>query len=197
VPGGVFSSAGAGVKTNLVFFTKGKQTETIWYYDLSAVKVGKKTPLTEAHFEEFFKLLPARGDSPNAWTVNFAARLQQALEEARPHREKAAELFAQAKALEDDGREKRKAKVVNESKLAALEEKWRAVEREARESLAKSLTHQPRVGRAKKRSRTASQLSFEKGISDGLGRGEDFSKGASERRYWRFYSECHSESSLT
>jgi type I restriction enzyme M protein len=137
LPGGVFSSAGAGVKTNLVFFTKGRPTETIWYYDLSAVKVGKKTPLTLAHFGEFFKLLPARGDSPDSWTVNFAARLQQALEAARPHREKAAELFTQAKALEDECRERRKAKAVNESELAAREGKSKAVEREAREALAK------------------------------------------------------------
>lgn len=50
LPGGVFSTAGAGVKTNLLFFTKGKKTERIWYYDLSHVKVGKKTPLTLAHF---------------------------------------------------------------------------------------------------------------------------------------------------
>jgi type I restriction enzyme M protein len=50
LPGGVFSTAGAGVKTNLLFFTKGKKTEHIWYYDLSWVKVGKKTPLTLAHF---------------------------------------------------------------------------------------------------------------------------------------------------
>lgn len=50
LPGGVFSTAGAGVKTNLMFFTKGKKTERIWYYDLSWVKVGKKTPLTLAHF---------------------------------------------------------------------------------------------------------------------------------------------------
>jgi type I restriction enzyme M protein len=50
MPGGVFSTAGAGVKTNLVFFAKGKTTEKIWYYDLSHVKVGKKTPMTLAHF---------------------------------------------------------------------------------------------------------------------------------------------------
>ena len=50
LPGGVFSTAGAGVKTNLLFFTKGKKTEKTWYYDLSQVKVGKKTPLTLAHF---------------------------------------------------------------------------------------------------------------------------------------------------
>ena len=50
LPGGVFSTAGAGVKTNLLFFTKGRKTGKIWYYDLSSVKVGKKTPLTLAHF---------------------------------------------------------------------------------------------------------------------------------------------------
>lgn len=50
LPGGVFSTAGAGVKTNLLFFSKGKKTERIWYYDLSHVKVGKKTPMTLAHF---------------------------------------------------------------------------------------------------------------------------------------------------
>lgn len=50
MPGGVFSTAGAGVKTYLVFFTKGKKTEKIWYYDLTQVKMGKKTPMTLAHF---------------------------------------------------------------------------------------------------------------------------------------------------
>lgn len=50
LPGGVFSTAGAGVKTNLLFMTKGKKTERIWYYDLSHVKVGKKTPMTLSQF---------------------------------------------------------------------------------------------------------------------------------------------------
>ncbi|HEX7348514.1 MAG TPA: N-6 DNA methylase [Rhodanobacteraceae bacterium] len=50
LPGGVFSTAGAGVKTNLLFFTRGQRTERIWYYDLSQVKVGKKSPMTLAHF---------------------------------------------------------------------------------------------------------------------------------------------------
>ena len=49
-PGGVFSTAGAGVKTNLLVFSKGRKTNKIWYYDLTQVKVGKKTPLTLAHF---------------------------------------------------------------------------------------------------------------------------------------------------
>jgi type I restriction enzyme M protein len=69
LPGGVFTAAGAGVKTNLLFFTKGKPTEKIWYYDLSDIKVGKKTPFTLERFEEFFKMLPQRGDSERSWTV--------------------------------------------------------------------------------------------------------------------------------
>ncbi len=69
LPPGSFVNAGAGVKTNLLFFSKGKPTEQIWYYDLSDIKVGKKTPLTLDKFEEFFRLLPERGDSERSWTV--------------------------------------------------------------------------------------------------------------------------------
>ncbi|MFQ4139500.1 class I SAM-dependent DNA methyltransferase [Nodosilinea sp. PGN35] len=70
LPPGVFTSAGAGVKTNLVFFTKGKPTESIWYYDLSDRKVAKKKPLTMKDFDEFFKLLPTRAASERSWTVS-------------------------------------------------------------------------------------------------------------------------------
>jgi len=61
LPAGVFTQAGAGVKTNLLFFNKGKSTENIWYFDLSNVKVNKRNPLTSASFEKFFKLLRQRG----------------------------------------------------------------------------------------------------------------------------------------
>jgi type I restriction enzyme M protein len=50
LPVGVFVGAGAAVNTNLLFFTKGRKTEKIWYYDLTHVKVGKKSPMTLAHF---------------------------------------------------------------------------------------------------------------------------------------------------
>ena len=72
LPGGVFTAAGAGVKTNLLFFTKGKPTERIWYYDLSDIKVGKKKPFTLDKFEDFFRLLPERGDGDRSWTVTRA-----------------------------------------------------------------------------------------------------------------------------
>ena len=67
--GGVFTAAGATAKTNLLFFTRGGPTEKVWYYDLSAVKVGQKTPLTTAHFDGFFRCLPGREDSERRWTV--------------------------------------------------------------------------------------------------------------------------------
>ena len=69
LPGGVFTQAGAGVKTNLLFFNKGRVTESIWYYDLSGVKVTKRKPLTLSHFDEFFQLMPERADSDHSWTV--------------------------------------------------------------------------------------------------------------------------------
>lgn len=69
LPGGVFTAAGAGVKTNLLFFTRGGPTEKVWYYDLSDIKVGKKTPLTTAHFDDFFRRLPGREEGERSWTV--------------------------------------------------------------------------------------------------------------------------------
>ncbi len=91
LPGGVFTQAGAGVKTNLLFFTKGKATEKIWYYDLSDIKVGKKTPLTLDKFDEFFQLFPERGDSDHSWTIDFAAKREKARAEAAPFKKKAHE----------------------------------------------------------------------------------------------------------
>ena len=138
LPGGVFSSAGAGVKTNLVFFRKGPPTEKIWYYDLSDVKVGKKTPLTRAAFDPFFELLPARGDSERSWTVDFSGRLETAMEEARPYREKAIEMAAKAKELEDVFRQKRSAKTDKPEVIKQAEEAWKAAERAARENQSKA-----------------------------------------------------------
>ncbi|MDB6030195.1 MAG: hypothetical protein JWM16_533, partial [Verrucomicrobiales bacterium] len=112
--------------------------ETIWYYDLSDVKVGKKTPITQAHFEDFFKLLPARGDSERSWSVPFASLLEKATEEAKPYREQAAGKAAQAKALEEAFRSKRKYKTAKQEDPAGAADAWKALEREARELRAKA-----------------------------------------------------------
>ena len=90
LPPGVFSSAGAGVKTNLLFFTKGGPTERIWYYDLSDVKVTKKQPLTLDRFDGVLRARCRRGPTrARSWTVTReeleARRLRP--QGGQPHRE--------------------------------------------------------------------------------------------------------------
>lgn len=142
LPGGVFSSAGAGVKTNLVFFDKGKQTERIWYYDLSDIKVGKKTPLTLGHFDKFLELLRSRGDSEKSWTIDFAADLQAALQEAQPFREKAAEARDLADRIDDDLVALRKAQQPRtedqRKRIELTETRLKTALREARDAEAKA-----------------------------------------------------------
>ena len=80
---GAFAGAGSGVKTNLLIFNKGRATKSVWYYDVAPPRDApgaggsgqqrtftKRYPLTLAHFDEFFKLLPTRADSENSWTVS-------------------------------------------------------------------------------------------------------------------------------
>ena len=84
LPGGVFTSAGAGVKTNLLFFSKGEPTTEIWYYDLSDIKVTKRNPLTSKHFEDFFKRMPKREESEKSWTIDLIQRRKDARKESAP-----------------------------------------------------------------------------------------------------------------
>ncbi len=72
LPAGVFMNAGAASKTNLLFFTEGNPTESIWYYDLSDIKVTKRQPFTLDRFDDFFRLLPGREDSDRSWSVPVA-----------------------------------------------------------------------------------------------------------------------------
>ncbi|MDB5308641.1 MAG: hypothetical protein JWO38_2843 [Gemmataceae bacterium] len=58
LPTGIFYAQ--GVKTNVLFFTKGKDKDTgntkaVWVYDLrtNMPQFGKRTPLTQEHFKEF------------------------------------------------------------------------------------------------------------------------------------------------
>jgi type I restriction enzyme M protein len=56
LPNGTFAPYSAGTKTNVVFFTKGPATETVWVYDArtNVDRVTKKTrPLTRAHLAAF------------------------------------------------------------------------------------------------------------------------------------------------
>jgi type I restriction enzyme M protein len=137
LPGGVFSAAGAGVKTNLLFFRKGTPTERIWYYDLSDVKVGKKTPLTLRHFEDFFARLPGREDSERSWTIDLSARKEQARTEAKPFRATARERSAQAEEVKARLGELKKAKPRDDA-ISATGAELAALTKEAREAAAKA-----------------------------------------------------------
>ncbi len=138
LPGGVFTAAGAGVKTNLLFFTKGRPTRKVWYYDLTDIKVGKKTPLTLKHFEEFFRLLPARADSELSWTVDMDERKRIAAGEARPFKEQATAKGQQAAQWNERLKELKRAEVRDEAAIAEAEAQVAALTRAARDQTAKA-----------------------------------------------------------
>jgi type I restriction enzyme M protein len=65
LPNGTFSPYSPGTKTNVIFFTKGYPTETVWIYDARTNVAGitkKDRILTPEHFKEFEKCF---GSDPN------------------------------------------------------------------------------------------------------------------------------------
>jgi type I restriction enzyme M protein len=69
LPGGAFT--GAGVKTVVLFFSKGELTKKIWYYQLNPGRnLGKTNPLNEKDLEEFIELQKTFADSENSWSVD-------------------------------------------------------------------------------------------------------------------------------
>lgn len=69
LPSGVFT--GAGVKTVVVFFTKGEPTKNIWYYQLNPGRnLGKTNPLNANDMAEFIELYKTRAESENSWTLD-------------------------------------------------------------------------------------------------------------------------------
>jgi len=68
-PSGTFQ--GAGVKTVVLFFDKGKPTKKVWFYQLDpGRKMGKTSALNDADLEEFVKLQKTKADSPKSWTID-------------------------------------------------------------------------------------------------------------------------------
>jgi type I restriction enzyme M protein len=138
LPGGVFTAAGAGVKTNLLFFTKGKPTTRIWYYDLTDIKVRKKTPLTLKHFEDFLRLLPTRADGELSWTVDMDERKRIAAEEARPLKEQSTARSQQAAQWNERLKELKKATPRADAAITAADAKIAELTREARDLAGKA-----------------------------------------------------------
>ena len=69
LPSGVFQ--GAGVKTVVLFFDKGKKTDKIWYYQLNPGRnLGKTNALNEDDMKDFLELQRTKADSENSWTLD-------------------------------------------------------------------------------------------------------------------------------
>jgi type I restriction enzyme M protein len=67
-PGGTFQ--GAGVKTVVLFFTKGEPTRQTWFYQLHPGRnMGKTNPLNDADLVEFVQLQMTFADSSKSWSV--------------------------------------------------------------------------------------------------------------------------------
>jgi len=77
LPAGVFT---AGVKTVVLFFTKGEPTQKVWYYQLNLNRnLGKTNPLNEQDLAEFVELqklalsgVEGAADSDNSWSIDIA-----------------------------------------------------------------------------------------------------------------------------
>jgi type I restriction enzyme M protein len=138
LPAGVFTAAGAGVKTNLLFFTKGQPTRKIWYYDLTGVKVRKKTPLLLKHFDDFFRMLSERADCAESWTVDVEERRRAAAAEARPFKEAATRKAQEAEQWKGRTRQLKKTWPRDEAAVAAAEKQVRVLTRKMREAAARA-----------------------------------------------------------
>jgi type I restriction enzyme M protein len=67
-PGGTF--LGAGVKTVVLFFERGRETRDIWYYQLDPGRnMGKTNPLNDKDLAEFVDMQRARALGDKAWLV--------------------------------------------------------------------------------------------------------------------------------
>jgi type I restriction enzyme M protein len=68
-PGGTFQ--GAGVKTVVLFFEKGRPTRKVWFYQLDPGRnLGKTNPLNDDDLAEFVQLQKTFADSPKSWSVD-------------------------------------------------------------------------------------------------------------------------------
>ncbi len=71
MPAGTFT--GAGVKTVVLFFTKGSPTQSIWYYALDAGRnMGKTNPLNDADMQEFLALQKNKPETVKSWKLSMA-----------------------------------------------------------------------------------------------------------------------------
>ncbi len=71
MPAGTFT--GAGVKTVVLFFTKGEPTQKIWFYQLNAGRsMGKTNSLNDTDMQDFINLQQTKPETENSWGINIA-----------------------------------------------------------------------------------------------------------------------------
>ena len=64
---------GAGVKTIVLFFEKGKKTKNIWYYQFVPDRsLGKTSPLNENDLADFRDLYSKRSETENSWNIRLS-----------------------------------------------------------------------------------------------------------------------------
>jgi len=64
---------GAGVKTVVLFFSKGESTQKVWFYQLDPGRsLGKTNPLNDNDLKEFVALQKGFEDSDKSWSLNVA-----------------------------------------------------------------------------------------------------------------------------
>jgi type I restriction enzyme M protein len=74
LPGGVFQPY-SGVKTNLLFFERGRLTREIWYYEVQpppGKRFTKGNPIQDTDFDEARRLWDERPTTEQSWTVPVA-----------------------------------------------------------------------------------------------------------------------------
>lgn len=72
MPGGTFQ--GAGVKTVVLLFEKGRPTQRTWFYQLDPGRnLGKTNALNDADMAEFMAMQAKRETGPRSWMVETAA----------------------------------------------------------------------------------------------------------------------------
>lgn len=71
LPGGTFT--GAGVKTVVLFFTKGEPTKKIWYYQLDPGRnMGKTNPLNDKDMAGFIAFAKEKPETEKSWSLKVA-----------------------------------------------------------------------------------------------------------------------------
>lgn len=102
LPNGVFAPY-TSIPTNLLFFTRGEPTKTIWYYQLPLPEgyknFTKTKPIQNEHFDDVRAWWGNRQENAQAWRYDFKAAVLQAEKEARPYQDAASQALHEAAAL--------------------------------------------------------------------------------------------------